>query len=415
MEKSIKKGYKKTKIGVIPEDWELIKLGKLGELKNGINKDKDQFGFGYPMVNLNDVFNININSTENLTLVNSSQKDRELYSLIKGDVLFIRSSVKPIGVGLTALINNDLNDTVYSGFIIRFRSNNKIGHNYKNHCFSEENFRKRLLSKSTISANTNINQTALNSLQIVLPPLPEQEKIAAILSTWDEGIQLLESTIKTLKKRNKGLAQQLLTGKLRLRSASGEKFDGEWEKVKLNSIINFHKVKAKGSDKYPVFSSSKNGLIPQNEYYNGENRITSKNIDGFNVIPQNFITYRSRSDDGIFTFNKNKFDFVGVVSKYYPVFSFSNSSVTFLLKLLNFNKYQIGKFSVGTSQLVLGEKELKNIFLILPSLKEQEAIANVLETADAELQLNLQKLNTLQEQKKGLMQKLLTGEVRVRI
>ena len=103
-------------------EWEETTLGHIGKFKNGLNKDSSAFGHGSPFVNLMDVFGVNaISSTSHLGLVASTKMDREVYDLRQGDVLFIRSSVKPSGVGLTAVVERDLTDTVYSGFLIRFR------------------------------------------------------------------------------------------------------------------------------------------------------------------------------------------------------------------------------------------------------------------------------------------------------
>jgi type I restriction enzyme S subunit len=116
----IQTGYKQTDVGVIPEDWEVKSLGELGHFKNGINKGKQDFGHGFPFVNLMDVFGVpKVSAEANFGLVNSSVAERNLYELRGGDVLFVRSSVKPEGVGLTTLIPEDFPDTVFGGFLIR--------------------------------------------------------------------------------------------------------------------------------------------------------------------------------------------------------------------------------------------------------------------------------------------------------
>ena len=113
------KGYKQSELGEIPEDWDILKLGQIGKFKNGINKDGASFGHGFPFVNLMDVFGKpTISSKTDLGLINSTELDRKEYGLKEGDILFIRSSVKPSGVGLTTVIQQDLEDTVYSGFLI---------------------------------------------------------------------------------------------------------------------------------------------------------------------------------------------------------------------------------------------------------------------------------------------------------
>lgn len=142
----LKKGYKQTEVGVIPEDWEVKEFGEIGTFKNGINKSSEEFGYGHPFVNLLDVFGkSSISGNETFGLLNSNETERKLYDLRKGDVLFIRSSVKPTGVGLTCVIENDLPNVVFSGFIIRFRDNDFLSVGYKKHCFYDERFRNTLI------------------------------------------------------------------------------------------------------------------------------------------------------------------------------------------------------------------------------------------------------------------------------
>ena len=213
-----KPGYKQTEVGKIPEDWEVNSLDDLGDFKNGLNKDKDSFGHGSPFVNLMDVFGVSsINSSEQLGLVDSSSYEQSVYSLKKGDVLFIRSSVKPSGVGLTALIKKDLPYTVYSGFLIRFRSTAFKADKFKEHCFYEKNFRQRLINSSSVSANTNINQENLGKLCMALPPTEEeQEAIATVLSDMDTDIEALKKKLEKARKIKAGMMHNLLTGTIRL-------------------------------------------------------------------------------------------------------------------------------------------------------------------------------------------------------
>lgn len=192
------------------EDWQAKNLGEIGEFKNGINKDKSDFGFGFPFVNLMDVFGKSTVSDLQLGLVNADEKDILNYNLKKGDVLFIRSSVKKTGVGETSVILKDLKNTVYSGFLIRFRDSKiKLDLHFKKYCFSNKLFRENLISKSTTSANTNINQEALNDLCIKIPAISEQTKIANFLSAIDEKIALVETQIEDTHEYKKGLLQQM--------------------------------------------------------------------------------------------------------------------------------------------------------------------------------------------------------------
>lgn len=190
--------------------WEKKKLGDIGEFKNGINKSKEDFGFGVPFVNLMDVFGKSTISELKLDLVNANEKEIKLYELKKGDVLFIRSSVKKEGVGETSLVLEDLNNTVFSGFLIRFRDEKiRLDLNFKKYCFATRKFRESLISLSTTSANTNINQESLNDLVISLPAIPEQFQIANFLSAIDEKINHCQLQIEKTVLYKKGLLQKM--------------------------------------------------------------------------------------------------------------------------------------------------------------------------------------------------------------
>jgi type I restriction enzyme S subunit len=212
------KDYKQSELGEIPEDWEILKLGQLGKFKNGINKDGASFGYGFPFVNLMDVFGKpTISSKTDLGLINSTELDRKEYGLKEGDILFIRSSVKPSGVGLTTVIQQDLEDTVYSGFLIRYRSGVQLSNKFKEHCFYEEGFRNRIIAGSTVSANTNINQDTLKEIMLGFPQSTlEQSTIATILSDMDAEIQTLQQRLSKTRQIKQGMMQELLTGKTRL-------------------------------------------------------------------------------------------------------------------------------------------------------------------------------------------------------
>jgi type I restriction enzyme S subunit len=214
----VKPGYKQTEIGMVPEDWDVPQLSALGNFKNGINKGSEAFGHGYPFVNLMDVFGVSsIGSIDSLGLVDTNGAEQKTYNLKKGDVIFIRSSVKPSGVGLTAVVEDDIPQTVYSGFLIRFRNNGALSLGFKRHCFYEANFRRRVIGASSVSANTNINQDSLKQIQIAIPStIDEQQAIATVLSDMDAEIQILETKLSKTKAIKQGMMQELLTGKTRL-------------------------------------------------------------------------------------------------------------------------------------------------------------------------------------------------------
>lgn len=201
---------KETSYGPIPENWELKSLKELGEFKNGINKGKNDFGHGKPFINLLDLFGYKELYKKDFELVNVNSNELKQFNVRKGDVMFIRSSVKPSGVGLTTLIQEDLPETVYSGFIIRFRPfSDQLSNTFKKYCFYEDRFRYSLIRRSTVSANTNINQESLNKLEIPVPPPSEQNEFNRIMQQNESLQNLYKAKISTSKNLLKVLINQI--------------------------------------------------------------------------------------------------------------------------------------------------------------------------------------------------------------
>ena len=140
------------------DEWKSYKLGEIGLFKNGVNKSKEDFGSGYPFINLEDIFDKDyLLNKKSIVWLKYLKKELKEYNLNKGDVLFVRSSVKPSGVGLTTVINENLINTVFSGFIIRFRENKQIlDLNFKRYCFNITSFRNSLMSKKVLQVQIQI-------------------------------------------------------------------------------------------------------------------------------------------------------------------------------------------------------------------------------------------------------------------
>jgi type I restriction enzyme S subunit len=254
-----------------------------------------------------------------------------------------------------------------------------------------------------------INKTQFEQVKILCPPLPEQRAIAAILSTWDTAIQTTQALIAQKEQEKKWLMQNLLTGKKRLKG-----FSGDWKEESLIKYLVKHDEKSSKNNQYPVLTSSRKGLFLQSDYYNKD--VSSEDNTGYNVVPRGFFTYRHMSDDLVFKFNINNLVDKGIVSTLYPVFTTKNINDYFLLLKLNegveFKRFAEEQKQGGSRTYVYFSK-LAELKLRLPSLEEQNAIAQVLQTADKEIELLKAKLEQQKLQKKGLMQVLLTGKVRV--
>lgn len=239
-----------------------------------------------------------------------------------------------------------------------------------------------------------LTKDALIKMKMVVPPLPEQQKIASILSTWDKAIELKEKLISEKKKQKTALMQELLTGKKRL-----DDFDGEWEKMKLGEASIIKKGKALSSKNikeghYPVIAGGKTSPYSHNEFTD-ENVITVSASGAYAGYVSFYKMKIWASDCTVIKEKPNK------------------TIIDFLFFFMTYKQDDVYVLQTGGAQPHIYPKDLENIYISLPSIPEQTAIANILSLADKEISLLEKELQALKEQKKGLMQLLLTGIVRV--
>jgi type I restriction enzyme, S subunit len=425
------KGYKLTEVGVIPDDWEVKRLGELGKFKNGINKSKEDFGYGFPFVNLMDVFGIPkiSNLAADFGLVNTTPDERDLYDLKSGDILFVRSSVKPEGVGLTTLIQHDFPNMVFSGFLIRFRDYGQLEIGFKEHCFFDSGFRARLISSSTVSANTNINQDALKSLHIAFPPcLSEQRSIASVLSDTDALLEALDCLIAKKRDLKQATMQQLLTGKTRLPGFGEGKgykqtevgvIPEDWDSCQVSKVTVTHKQGYYTKDKYVEDGIR---LVRITDLYNPKIdygampmlRISDRDFEQYRVSKGDFLIARSGA---IGRYGIVEDDINAIFGSYIIRFIFDRG------KLLNrffgylFETQMIWKqllsITQGSSNININAGNIKELTIPLPSISEQTAIAQILSDMDTEIAALEQRRDKTRALKQGMMQELLTGRTRL--
>lgn len=391
----IPNGYKKTSLGIIPKEWEVKKLVDLcyNQGDYGINAPAVDYSEELPtylrITDINDDGKINL---DNKVSVNSP--DSKNYYLKEGDIVFARTGAT---VGKTYLYNKKDGNFVFAGFLIRFSPNKqKIIPYYLKTYTTTAHYWHWVRITSQRSGQPGINAAEYSSLRIPTPPLPEQQKIAEIINTWDKAIEKQSQLIEKLELRKKGLMQQLLTAKRRLPG-----FSTPWKKVKLGEICNITtgKLDANAMEDngiYPFFTCAKD-VYKINKYaFDTEALLISGNGEyvgyvhyckgKFNAYQRTYVLDRFR--DNIF--------YLKYTLQYYLP-----------------KRILQTKSNSNTPYIVIGT--LKYMIILEPSMAEQTAIAEVLKTADHEIELAKQKLELFRQQKHGLMQQLLTGKKRVKL
>lgn len=408
-------GYKQTKIGKLPNDWEVSKLSDVCEIKGGKRLPKgyelQEHKNNIPYIRVADMYMGGI-CLDNIKYVPAEIADKIKNYKISSKDLFISVAGT---LGIVGEVPEELDGANLTENADKL-CNIKIDKKYLLNVLQSEVIQTIILSEMTNNAQPKLALTRIKEFLIPIPSIEEQEKIAEILSTWDSSIEKQEQLIQKKKEFKKGLIQRLLRGEVRFNKDNGQSFP-EWRKVKLGEYLIKHNEKSEFNNQYPVLTSSRKGIFLQSDYYAG-NDVASDDTTGYNVVPRGYFTYRHMSDDLIFKFNINDIVDKGIVSTLYPVFTVKNMDSYFLRAKLNegdeFKRFALAQ-KQGGSRTYMYFSKLESLQMNIPSLEEQEKISEVLKLADKEIELLEKELEALKLQKKGLMQRLLTGEVRVKV
>ena len=210
-------------IGGIPKHWTIIKLRYLGVLQNGISKDSDSFGLGYPFLSYGDVYNNETLPTQVEGLVKSTKANRERYAVKETDVFFTRTSETIEEIGISSTCMKTIENCVFSGFVIRFRNTSKIlTKEFSKYYFPSHLPRIFLAREVNIVTRSSLSQELLKRLPVLLPPPDEQKEITMFL---DEQTQKIDSMIEKenkqielLKEYRQSLISEAVTGKIDVRN-----------------------------------------------------------------------------------------------------------------------------------------------------------------------------------------------------
>ncbi len=198
--------------------WKKEILGNLLDFKNGINSDKEKYGYGIKMISVMDILSDNPITLDSIkSSVEISDDELKTYSVTYGDILFQRSSENYEDAGSSNVYIDGKHTVTFSGFVIRGKKKGDYEPLCLNAILNTDSNRSQIRKKAAGAQHINIGQDSLKSIQIYLPSLPEQKIIAQVLSTADKEIALLKSSIEQEKQKKKSLAQLLLTGTVRVK------------------------------------------------------------------------------------------------------------------------------------------------------------------------------------------------------
>jgi type I restriction enzyme S subunit len=406
----VPKGYKKTKVGIIPEDWEVKKLGELGEFFRGKGIAKSQKrDEGIGCITYGEIYtNYNFIVKKFKSYIDKKAAQNST-AIKKNDILFAGSgeTLEEIGKCIAYLGEEE---AYAGGDIIIFRPYDIDGE-VLGYLLNYDIVNRQKYKLGQGYSVVHIYAKELETLLIPNFRKSEQEKIAQILSTWNKAIELKEKLIEEKKKQKRGLMQKISTGKIRLPG-----FNGEWKKVKLKNtgvIVTGTTPSTKIKEYY------ENGVYPwvtptditEKKYISKTERyLTYKGLKVGRFLPAGSLLVTciaSIGKNAILTTDGSCNQQINAI------LPSKNHSNEFLYYLISYRVDYIKSYAGTSATQIINKSTFENLKFFIPSLPEQKAIAKVLSTADREIDLLTQELEQLKLQKKGLMQLLLTGIVRV--
>ena len=412
-------GYKRTEFGLLPTAWDAVLLGDLFVFKNGLNKAKQFFGSGTPIVNYMDVFErpwIRMNDLSGR--VNLSPEEIKNFEVRLGDVFFTRTSETVEEIGVASVMLDEPCDTVFSGFVLRARPrNDRLDDRYKQYCFGPRVVRSQIISNATYTTRALTNGRSLSAVWIAVPPKPEQRAIAEALSDVDGLLAALETLIAKKRATKQAAMQQLLTGKTRLPG-----FSGEWETKRLENLGSFSK--GRGIKREDVSDTG----LPCIRYGELYTRYKDYILNPVSRIPPAVAleALPIRKGDLLFAGSGETAEEIGICAAYLgeePAYAGgdvitltpSGQNSIYLGHLMNHPIVATQKARMGQGDAVvhISAGNLAQVKIKLPPLTEQTAIAAVLSDMDAEIAALERRRDKTRAVKQGMMQQLLTGRVRL--
>ena len=373
----------------------MVLIGDILDFKNGLNKGKEYFGYGTPIVNYTDVYHHSgLYAPDIKGRVSLSKDEIKRFEVRKNDVFFTRTSETPEEVGLSAVLLEDITDCAFSGFVLRGRpKNDMLVPEYCKYCFSAKAFREKIISNCTYTTRALTNGRVLSAIEIPVPSKDEQLAIASALTDMERHIANLAELIEKKKAIRDGALEDLVSGKIRLPG-----FDYIWEDSHIGQILkilhgkNQHEVESP-SGHYPIMGTG--GVI---------GKATTYLCDWECVL-----IGRKGTIDQPYYMNT---PFWTIDTLYYSRPA-ENQCVKFQYYLFcTINWYD---YTESSGRPSLTRKAIEGIEIKLPKYEEQKAIADVLTTMDVEIKDLEDERDKMIQIREGAMDDLLTGRVRLTV
>lgn len=411
---------------MVPEGWDILPLGEMAEFRNGLNFTKGDEGQPIKIVTIPDFWQrTELRDLSGIKSIQPKGKVPASSLLQSGDMLFVRSNGNPELVGRCLFFPEVSEPISFSGFTIRGRvDQERLVPEFAASVMVTERTKEQFRRGRGGGNISNLSQDILAGVQVALPPLPEQRKIADILSTWDAAIEKTEALLATAKAQKRALMQSLLTGKRRF-----PEFEGQpWEEVRLGDV---GVVSSAGVDKKIEEGQPEVRLLNFLDVFRREFIFDHELDHSVTAPPAKLKQCNVKRGDVFFTPSSETRDEIAIPAVAVEDMQgvcYSYHVVRFRLTEswdLNFRAYvfqtddfrrQAYKLGDGSGQrYVISQGNFRNMTVRVPSIPEQGKIGEILKAASDEIGDLEKQITKLRTEKKALMQQLLTGKRRVSV
>jgi len=387
-------GYKKTKLGWIPEEWQIQKLKHVAKFSNGKAHEMHiQESGSFILINSKFI------STDGAV---KKYTEENLKPLCKGDIVMVMSDV-PNGKAIAKCYLIEENNKYTLNQRICSLTAKDVDNVF---LFYQLNRNTYYLRFDDGVGQTNLRKNQVLDCPLRIPPLPEQKKIAEILSTWDRAIETLEQLIAKKEELKRGLMQELLSGKTRFPG-----FEGEWQEVRLDKIAKVIMGQSPNSEFYNEVGNGLPLLQGNNDIKNGETVATIFTTEITKECKIGDIVLSVRAPVGDIGIALNDCCIGRGVCAIQAEEPFRN----YLYNYLNYYSYKWDRYSQGSTFKAINSRDIRGFKIEIPADKEEiELINKVIDSVSIDVKTLKNQNEFLKTQKKGLIQQLLTGKTRVK-
>lgn len=402
----------------LPESWSIRLVGEAFEVRLGkmvSPKSTNRDDSNYYIANYNVQWGrVDISRIQRMHF---TPKEKEKLLLKAGDLLVCEGGE----VGRTAIWRDEISPCYYQKAVHRLRPlSHEVTPEFMLYFMNFIVGTRALSDFTSRSSIAHLTREKLVSLPITCPPIREQIRIAEILSTWDAAIDAAEKLVGAKRSRKRSLMQRLLPGKQRLPQFAGH----PWRELPLSEIFERVTRKNNGQSTNVVTISARRGFVRQDDFF--KRQVASETLDNYFLVKKGEFCYNKSYSTGYdWGATKRLKDFdEAVVTTLYICFALRDHKKNCGDFFEHF--FEAGTLNHGLTRIAheggrahgllnVTPSDFFNLKITVPDYDEQVAIARILDASDRELQLLESQLEALRRQKRGLMQQLLTGRIRVRV